>query len=160
MSKLLSTDYNNVLDLIEAIYATPRLAGIPFNGCGYTLADVISSLRSLFPDNTMTDSEVSATLLRGIRSGVFRRSCTTASATSFCPTSCAGDLLYTVNQQMARVNPSNKKFLAAFNRPAPKESLMSKNCFAVNDIIDQSVGAYFGAFTTSGGGVGNGYTTC
>jgi hypothetical protein len=157
MSKLLSTDYNNVLDLIEAVYATPRLAGIPFSGCGYTLENITSSLRSLFPDNTMTDSEIADTLLRGVRSGVFSRSCPTA--TSVCQTSCAGELVYAVNQQMVRVNPSNKKYVAALNRPAPKENY-NKNCFGVNDLIDQSVGAFYGAFTTSGGGVGSGNTIC
>lgn len=157
MSKLLSTDYNNVLDLIEAIYATPRLAGIPFSGCGYTIETITSSLRSLFPDNAMTNTEIADTLLRGVRSGVFSRSCTTA--TSYCETSCAGELLYAVNKQMVRVNPSNKQYVSALTSPAPKENY-NKNCFGVNDLIEQSVGAYYGMSTTSGGGVGSGNTTC
>jgi hypothetical protein len=158
MSKLLSTDYNNVLDLIEAIYATPRLANIPFSGCGYPLETVISSLRTQFPDNTMTDDQVADTLLRGVRSGVFKRSCSTATTESYCNTSCAGELIYTVNSNMVRANPANKVFAAVFNPPVPKQNF-NKNCFGVNDPIDPTVGAFYGAFTTTGGGVGNG-TTC
>ena len=158
MSKLLSTDYNNVLDLIEAVYGTPRVVGVPYSSCGYTLSNVISSLRIQFPSNTMTDAEVEDTLIRGVRTGVFRRSCSTATTGQFCNTSCAGDLLYSVNSNMVRTNPANKIYAAVFNPPAPKANY-NKNCFGVNDPIDQSVGAFYGAFTTSGGGVGNG-TTC
>jgi hypothetical protein len=153
MSKLNSSDHENVLDLIEAVYATPNVPGVSRSPCGYSVTQIIASLRLNFPNNTMTDGQVADTLTRGVRSGVFSRACSTAipSDVYVCANQCDGEILYRVNQNMVRLNPSNVAYANAFNSPAPKANLRG-DCGGVNDPINSTNGSYFSIFTRGGGG--------
>ena len=153
MSKLNSSDHENVLDLIEAVYATPNVPGVARSPCGYSVTQIIASLRLKFPSNTMTDEQVADMLTRGVRSGVFNRACSTAipSDVFVCANQCDGELLYRVNQNMVRLNPANAAYANVFNPPAPKVNLLG-DCGVVNSLINPTNGAYFTVFTQKGGG--------
>lgn len=164
MSKLQSSDYENVLDLIEAVYATPNVSGVSrLRGallCGYSVDNIITSLRQRFPSNAMTDDQVVDLLVRGSRSGVFNIYCSNAanSNVSECDDAGVGQPLYHVNQSMVRRNPANAIYANAFNPPATKTNL-SISCGGVNEPINASGSANFSIFTTSGGGANIG-TNC
>jgi hypothetical protein len=121
MAKLTSADYENVLDLIEAVYRAPNVSGVSRLGCatacGHTVANIITSLRQHFPTNTMTDTEVEDLLARGARQGVFNKACATAtdSEVSECEPLGTSQPLYHVNNNMVRVNQANKVYADAFN---------------------------------------------
>lgn len=164
MSKLKTSDHENVLDLIEAVYATPNVPGVSRLGgkllCGYTTDNIIASLRQRFPSNTMTDSQVVDLLVRGSRSGVFNVYCSNAASTnvSECDDVGAGQPLYHVNQNMVRRNPANAVYASVFNPPATKTNL-SIGCGGVNQPIDAVGSSYFSVFSTGGGGANIG-TNC
>jgi hypothetical protein len=152
MSKLNSSDHENVLDLIEAVYATPNVPGVARSPCGYSVTQIIASLRLNFPSNTMTDGQVADMLTRGVRSGVFNRACSTAlpSDVFVCANECDGEILYRVNQNMVRLNPANAVYAKVFNPPAPKPNLLG-DCGVINSLIDPSTnGSYFSVFTFGG----------
>jgi hypothetical protein len=157
MSKLQSSDYNNVLDLIEAVYATPNVPGVSrLRGallCGYTTTNIIASLRLVHPENTMTDEQVNDLLVRGSRSGVFSIFCTNAVDTqiSECDDAGVGQPLYHVSHNMVRRNPANAVYASAFNPPATKPDL-SIGCGGVNAPINASGTSHYSVFTSSGSG--------
>jgi hypothetical protein len=153
MSKLNPSDHENVLDLIEAVYATPNVPGVSRSPCGYSLTNIIASLRLKFPNNTMTNEQVADILTRGVRSGVFSRSCSTAipSSVFVCASQCDGEFLYRVNQNMVQLNPFNATYAKVFNPPAQKANLRG-DCGGVNDPINSTNGSYFSIFTRGGGG--------
>jgi hypothetical protein len=131
MSKLNTSDYNNVLDLIEAVYATPNVPGVSrltAGSCGYSVNDIIASLRLRSPENTMSDADVANMLIRGTRSGVFNvyyPDIASASTTVvWCNASEAGEPVYFVNQNMVRVNPANKVYADAFNAPTVNNQIL------------------------------------
>lgn len=71
--RLNSSDFNNVIDLIGAVYALgPGGCG---STCGYTCAEITASLRIVSPGNDMTDQEICDTLRAGANSGVFGVQC-------------------------------------------------------------------------------------
>lgn len=148
MSRLNSSDYENVLDLIEATYMAPTVAGVSrlrcTPRCGHQTTDILASLRQNFPDNTMTDAQVYDLLARGARSGVFVKVCSDAITTnlssnvdsnnfdsrvgadnnnigdiSFCDPTNIGQPLYRVNNNMVRVNKANQIYASAFGFVAP-----------------------------------------
>lgn len=153
MSKLNSSDYDNVLDLIEAVYGTPNVSGVTRSSCGYSVTNIIASLRLRFPNNTMTDEQVADMLTRGVRSGVFSRACSTAVASDVyvCANECGGEVLYRVNQHMVQLNPANAVYAKAFNPPATKANLFG-GCGGVNEPINATNGSYFSVYTRGGGG--------
>jgi hypothetical protein len=124
MSRLTPADFDNVIDLIEAVYATPKITGYGRSSGVYSyafsVANIILSYRANFPSGTMTDAQIANLLLRGSRSGVFGVICSnaTSSSVSECDSSVTiAEALYNVNQSMVRVNPSNKIYAAVFNGP-------------------------------------------
>ena len=152
MSKLTSADYNNVLDLIEAVYATPNVPGVVRNpsGYGYPCSDIILSLRLLFPTSTLTDNQICNLLIRGSRSGVFTSACSGATDPEI--SSCESGLaLYFVNKSMVRVNPANKIYAIAFNGPTPPSTVPIYNPF-----IDSTPAINYAAFVTTGFSNGSG----
>jgi len=164
MSKLTAADFNDVLDLIEAVYATPNVPGVArLNGallCGYAVDNIAASYRLRFPTGTLTDAQITDLLVRGARSGVFNIFCSNATATDVaaCDAVAAGAPLYHVNQSMVRRNPANAVYANAFNPPAVRTNL-SVGCGGVNAPIDAVGSSYFGVFTTGGGGANVG-TNC
>lgn len=124
MSKLTPADFDNVIDLIEAVSATSKITGYGRSSgvfsYAFSVANIILSYRAKFPPGTLTDAEIANLLLRGSRSGVFNVICSnaTSSSVSECDSSVTiSEALYNVNQNMARVNPSNRVYTAVFNGP-------------------------------------------
>jgi hypothetical protein len=154
MSKLTPADYDNVLDLIEAIYATPNVPGVVRNtsGSGYPCADIILSLRLLFPSNTLTDIQICNLLVRGSKSGVFKTTCSGATdpEVSSCGTGLA---LYFVNNSMVRVNPANRIYATAFNGLTLPQTVP-----IFNPYIDSTPAINYAAFVTTG--FSNGSPNC
>ena len=125
MSRLTPADFDNVIDLIEAVSATPRVTGYGRSSGVYSyafsVANITLSYRSLFPSGSMTDAQIANLLIRGSRSGVFNVICSNATSPSVseCDSSITiAEALYNVNQNMARVNPSNRAYTAVFNGPS------------------------------------------
>ena len=152
MSKLQSSDYENVLDLIEAVFATPNVPGVTRRQRAYTVDDIIASLLLRFPHSTMTDSQVTELLVRGSRSGVFNVICSNAIAAevSECDPAGVGQPLYNVNQNMVRRNPANAVYANAFNAPASRTNL-SSGCGGVNEPISAVGSSFFSVFSSGGG---------
>ena len=120
MSRLTNADYENVLDLIEAVYRTPNVSGVLrlrcTSPCGYNPVDILSSYRATFPNSTLTDNQVNDLLVRGARSGVFSKSCSTATSSDV--SECGvGSPVYHVNNNMVRANMKNSVYALAFNGP-------------------------------------------
>jgi hypothetical protein len=121
MSKLVASDYDNVLDLIDAVGMTGSVPGVTklkcAVACGYNVTDIIASVRLNFPDNTMTDDQIANLLSRATKNGVFNVVCSTAvsSDLSECDLTGVGQPLYRVNQSMVKVNGANKVYADAFN---------------------------------------------
>ena len=139
MSKLTAADYENVLLLIEAVYATPNVPGVVVcrtSLCGYTVAEIIASVRLRFPASTLTDADIQSLLLRGARSAVFNVVCSNAVSAdvSECEAPSVSVPLYTVNQNMVRRNAANKVYADAFN-PVPVKPLVD----VVNAPIDAQI---------------------
>ena len=132
MSKLTASDFENVLDLIEAVYATPNVPGVgprPPGGplrCGYSVSNIIASFRRRFPQSGLSDSDIDNLLMRGSRQGVFNVYCSNAVALDFAQcedtSASASEPLYHVNQNMVRRNPANKVYADAFNAPPVQSS--------------------------------------
>lgn len=126
MSRLVPSDYQNVIELIEAVSRVPSVPGIVVskcssNVCGYTCSEIIDSMHYFFPSSTLTDAEICNLLLRGSRSGVFKVVCSTASTdpeVSECLQD--GEPLYLVNQSMASVNSANQIYANHFNGGPPQ----------------------------------------
>jgi hypothetical protein len=148
MSRLNSSDYENVLDLIESTYMAPSVAGVSrlrcTPRCGHQSTDILASLRQNFPSNTMSDAQVMDLLARGARSGVFVKYCSAAITNntssnidsnnfdsligvdnngigdiSFCDPNGVGQPLYRVNNNMVRVNKANQIYASAFGFVSP-----------------------------------------
>ena len=115
MSRLRTSDFTNVVELIQALFLTPAVSGVTKSTYGYSCADIILSLRANFPANTMTDNEVCDLLARGAKSGVFLRSCVSAAldGTIACGITQPLDYIFRVNPNMARLNSSNLVYLKA-----------------------------------------------
>lgn len=149
MSRLRTTDYENVLDLIEAVSMTPTVSGVSRLGCtvtcGYTVTDIISSLRLNKPSNAMSDAQVVELLNRGARQGVFTKVCSNAIAPDVaeCDDAGLGAPLFRVNQQMVARNQANKIYADAFNRTPVIEY---DACATVNPYLDASTG--IGSYNT------------
>ena len=129
MSRLTPADFDNVVDLIQAVFATPKVTGYSRSSGVYSYAFSVSNItlsyRSLFPSGTMTDAQIANLLLRGSRSGVFNVICSNATSPSVsdCDSSITiAEALYNVNHNMARVNPSNRAYLVVFNGPSQNNS--------------------------------------
>ena len=152
MSRLTSQDYDNVLDLIEAVYATPNVPGVVKNQYGYQCTDIILSMRLIYPGNTITDAQICNLLARGSRSGVFLTVCSgsTDPAVSTCDD---GIALYSVNRNMVRVNPTNQIYVTAFNG-VPSQPTVP----IFNPYIDMTPAISGAAFITSG--TNGGSNTC
>lgn len=122
---LLKSDYLNVIHTIEAIAA---LGVSPITGrCEHVIDDILTSLNTLYPDDTLTLSQLQALLTRGVRSGVFRQ----LNLTDTCPVvlnlqspgpqcSDGSDIvmvLYSINNQMVYANQANAVYAAYFRTP-------------------------------------------
>jgi len=71
--RLNNSDFNDVIDLVRAIYALgPGGCGAT---CGYTCAEIVASLRVVAPDNDLSDAEVCNLLRAGKNSGAFNAVC-------------------------------------------------------------------------------------
>jgi hypothetical protein len=152
MSKLTSADYNNILNLINAVYATPNVPGVIRNkaGTGYSCSNIILSYRLLYPESTLTDDQICSLLSRGSRSGVFTTTCagSTDPDVSTCSTGLA---LYFVNNSMVRVNPTNKIYAVAFNGLIPPPPVP-----IYNPLVDSIPAISYAAFVTTGFSNGSG----
>ena len=130
MSRVQSSEFNRVIDLIRSIYALGHAKGCQ-GSCGHTVADIIESIRRL-PDPvsdlyTLTDPQIINFLERATREGILRRNNVSIDCPAFHDESsgkCSDghvdndatiETLYHVNQQMVEVNWSNKKFADYFN---------------------------------------------
>lgn len=115
MSRLRTSDFTNVVELIQALFLTPAVDGVTKSTYGYSCEDITLSLRANFPANTMTDNEVCDLLARGAKSGVFLRSCASAAldGTIACGITQPLDYIFRVNPNMGRLNPSNVVYLKA-----------------------------------------------
>jgi hypothetical protein len=144
MSRLRPSDYSNVIDLIQAVFRTPSIPGVVRNIDGYLCTDIILSLNTYFPANTMTNEQVCDLLARGARSGVFRRGCSGDSTTT--DVSCIESPvtpLYSVNSAMARVNPANKVYIDALNPVTETDTV------GVHGASFDPINFFFNAFTTA-----------
>jgi hypothetical protein len=120
MSRLNSNDFQDVVDLINAINA---LGNTGYgNNTGFTCQEIIDSLRIQVPANTMSDAEVCDTLTRGVRSGVFRRnnlsdSCPAAPTVedASCDSSLITSSRFWINQNMVNADNRNKVYADYFN---------------------------------------------
>lgn len=154
MSKLGPADYENVLDLIDAVgrATVTKCVNLTTKGtsrCGASVANILAKYRVLYPASTLTDDEIISLLQRGARTGVFGLFCSnaTSDAVSVCDPNRVGVPLYFVNQQMVRVNPANKVYAAAFNGPAP---------VATVDVCSQNIA---GVYANAGAVWGNSFNT-
>lgn len=158
MSKLLASDYDNVLDLIDAVGMTGGVPGVTklrcTAACGYNTSDIIASMRMNFPDNTMTDGEITNLLARATKSGVFTVTCSTAISADLaeCDLDGTGLPLYRINQSMVKVNPANKPYAAAFNARYATPNV-------ANEYVNQSIDAVIcaGASNTASVGSSSGF---
>jgi len=146
MSRLNASDFDNVIDLIRAVYALGPLNGCGVT-CGFQCSQIIDSLRRVVPSNTMTDAEVCDTLERGVRSGVFRRHNVSSDCIdpldeedALCGNNANFDAtivsLFHVNQQMVMVNNANKVYADYYNSRAGIPSDYAD--------VDPSIGQYDG----------------
>jgi hypothetical protein len=122
MSRLIPADFDNVIDLIEAVSATPLITGYGRSSgvlsYAFSVPNIIASYRNKFPQGTMTDDQIANLLIRGSRSGIFNVICqsATSAAISECDNSITpAEALYNVNQNMVRVNPANRIYASVFN---------------------------------------------
>ena len=153
MSRLNPADYNNVIDLIQAVFATPNVTNYTRSSGVYSYAFSIENInlsyQQLFPSGPLNISSITNLLLRGARSGVFNVICASAtnSSSSRCDSSVTpSDALYNVNMQMARVNAANKIYTSAFNAPAPPVVVGPYNYS-----IDAQISGASNFITSSGG---------
>lgn len=119
--KLVPADFNNVLDVIDAVNAVPRASLVVIGNffTGASVANIVLSYQALFPAGTLTPGDLADLLLRGARSGVFNVACPGATSpdASTCESPPFSDPLYMVNQNMVKRNPLNKVYAAAINAP-------------------------------------------
>ena len=152
MSRLTSSDFEDVVDLIHAISALGR-PGYG-NNTGFTCAVITDSLRVVVPSNTMNDEEVCDMLTRGVRSGVFNRNNISAN----CPTiptvedaSCDSSLIiesrFWINQNMVNVNGRNAVYAKYFNDAAAARRGPIPTYY---DVYDTTGGVYSGGSGTIG----------
>jgi hypothetical protein len=161
MSRLTPADVNNVIDLIQAVFATPNVTGYSRSSGVYSYAfsieNITLSYQLLFPSGSLNMTSIADLLLRGSRSGVFKVLCASAtnSSVSRCDSSVtSSEALYNVNMQMARVNPANKVYTSAFNAPAPPVQVG-----VYNNSIDAQISTASN-FTVGGGGSPIGSSGC
>ena len=128
MSRLTPADFENVLTLIASVYQTPNVPGVARLGCGgpgictgYTVDDIIASVFQNYPDSALAAAGADAIedlLVRGSKSGVFVKSCSTATTLDiYCDAT--ADPVYRVNGNMAKFNMANQVYLNVLNAPLP-----------------------------------------